>query len=200
MSGTFPSSPAPSSVKLGTIQPTLVSVGQSLKRQTRTRGAQRWKATLSWPNRTRAEFAPIWAFLMAQRGQWDSFQIVLAGHDTPQGSWAGGAPLVDGAAQTGRTVNLKGFTPSQTGVVKAGDLLKFGDTKVYIATADANSTAAGKVVGLAIEPALMVSPADAEAVVYTSVPFTMALASDVNDYQVQPTPLYAFSIDLMEHW
>lgn len=200
MSGTFPTSPAPSTIRLGAVQPTLVSIGQSLKRQVRTRGAQRWKASLSWRNRTRAEWAPIWAFVMAQRGQYESFQIVLAGHDTPQGSWAGGAPLVDGASQTGRTVNLKGFTPSQTGVIKAGDLLKFSDSKVYMATADANSTGAGKVAALAIEPALMTSPADAEAVVYTSVPFTMALAGDVNEYGVQAPLFFDFSLDLMEAW
>jgi hypothetical protein len=200
MSGTFPASPVASSIKLGSIQPALVSTAQSLKRQTRTRGGQRWKVSLTWQNRTRAQIAPVWAFVMAQRGQWDSFQIVLPGHDTPQGSWAGGAPLVDGASQAGRTINLKGFTPSQAGVIKAGDVLKFSDSKVYIATADANSTGAGKVAALAIEPALMVAPADGEAVVYTSVPFTMALASDLNDYGIKPPLFYDFALDLMEAW
>jgi hypothetical protein len=165
MSGTFPSTPKPASCSLRSFSPTFVSVSHSLRRQARSRGGQRFAISLTWPPMLRAKFAPIFAFAIKQRGQYETFQIVLpAPYSSPQGSWAGSA-LVDGAAQVGRAVNLKGYTPSAAGVIKAGDLFKFnGHTKVYVATADANADGAGKVAGLAIEPALVTSPADGESV------------------------------------
>lgn len=199
MSGTFPAAPVASAIDVRSVSPTRVSIGQSLKRQARSSGAQRWGVSLTWADMLQAAFAPIWAFCIAQRGQFGSFQIVLPPpYNVPQGSWAGGAPLVDGAGQTGRTLNLKGFTPSQAGVVKAGDFFKGADSKIYMATADANSTVAGKVVALPIEPALIVSPADGEAIVYTAVPFTMQLSGDIVAHPVRPPALFTYSLELLE--
>lgn len=198
MSGTLPVTPGPSTVTIRSTAPTLISIAQSLKEQRRTRGGQRWSFDFSWVNHTRAEFMPILAFLIALRGQFDTFTATIPGHDTPQGTWAGGTPLVDGASQTGRAIALKGFTASQTGVVKAGDFLKFGDTKVYMATADANSDGSGKVAALAIEPALIVSPANNEAVVYTAVPFTLRMAADMHQMSGKAPVLYDFSAQFTE--
>lgn len=197
--GTFPAAPASSAAALRSISPTLISTAQSLKRQVRSRGGQRWGAKLQWAPMLRASFAPILAFCIAQRGQFGSFQIVLpTPFDTPQGSWAGGAPQVDGAGQVGRTINLKNFTAGQSKVIKAGDLLKFIDSKVYMATADADSDGSGKVASLPIEPALIVSPGNGEAVVYTSVPFTMMLNGDVIELAAEPPALFTYSLDLFE--
>lgn len=197
----WPISPAPIGMpNVGSVSPTLRSQGQSLKRQVRSRGGQRWMISLGYGPMTRAQWAPLWAFVVALRGSFGTCTFVMPSgtYDTPLGSWAGGAPLVDGAGQTGRLVNLKGFTATQSGVVKAGDFLKFADSKVYMATADANSNGAGKVVGLAIEPALIVSPADSEAVVYTSVPFTVELGSDQQEHSAEPPLLTRYSCALVE--
>ena len=53
MSGTFPTSPAASSVNIMSIEPTLVSVTQNLKRQVRRRGGQRWLIEVQFPPMTR---------------------------------------------------------------------------------------------------------------------------------------------------
>lgn len=197
--GTFPASPVASAVAVRSISPTMVSVGQNMKRQVRSRGGQRWGAKLTWGPMLRSSFAPIWGFCIAQRGQLGAFQIVLPPpYDTPQGSWAGGAPQVDGAGQVGRTLNLKGFTPSQSKVIKAGDFIKFLDTKVYVAIADADSDGAGKVAALPIEPALIISPGNSEAVVYTSVPFTMMLNGDLVEQTIEPPALFTYALDLLE--
>lgn len=198
--GTFPASPVASNVSVRSNSPTLVSIAQSLKRQVRSRGGQRWGAKLTWGPMLRASFAPIFAFCIAQRGQLGAFQIVLpTPYDVPQGSWAGGAPQVDGGSQVGRTVNLKNFTPSSSGVVKAGDFLKFpSDSKVYMAIADANSDGAGKVASLPIEPALTVSPNNGDALVYTAVPFTMMLNGDLVEHPIEPPALFSYALDLIE--
>jgi predicted urease superfamily metal-dependent hydrolase len=147
----------------------------------------------------RAEFAALHAFLLSQRGQADTFTTVLPGHTAPQGTWAG-APVVSGAGQSGASVALSGFTASQTGVAKAGDLLKFaGHSKVYMVTADANSSGTGTAT-LSIQPALIASPANGEALTTSSVPFTVALASDNLDANLSPGVIYGLEIDLVEAW
>ena len=179
MSGTFPATPVAASLSIGSIQPTLISVAQSLKRQVRTRGGQRWVITARWAPALRATFAPIFAFVLAQDGQWGTFQYVLPTWSTPQGSWPTATVIeVDGAGQTGTTLNIKTLTISQSNIAKAGDFFKIaGHSKVYQVTANANSNGAGKA-ALSIKPKLVTSPADGEDLTITGVAFTLALASD----------------------
>jgi hypothetical protein len=199
MSGTLPTPKVATQVTLTSGQPTRVSVGHSFKRSARTSGAQRWAIKKSWSALTRPVFAQLHAFLISQRGQADPFTTTLEGYTTPQGSWLG-TPVVSGAGQTGRSIALSGFTASQTGVAKAGDLLKFaGHSKVYMVTADANSSAGG-LATLAIEPALIASPANAEALITGNVPFTVALASDSLDTTVSIGGFFSLDIDLVETW
>ena len=197
MSGTFPSTPSPSGIKIQSLAPTRVSVAHSLRRSTRTTGAQRWVVTADWQGLTRAQFAPIQAFVIAQRGQWDSFSMVLPGHKAPQGV-ASGTPLVNGASQSGRTLVTKGWSASVNGILKAGDFIGItGQTKIYMVTSDANSDASGNAT-LNIEPALMAAPTDGAALTVRNVPFTLALASDTIEMGVQPPVLYNFSLSLVE--
>ena len=197
MSGALPTVQGPATATLTSVQPTRLSVSHSLKRQARTSNAQRWAMALSWSPMRRSVFMQFYAFLLSQRGQADTFTCTLAGHTTPQGVWTG-TPVVAGAAQTGRSVNLSGFTNSVTGIAKAGDLLKFANhTKVYMVTADANSSATGTAT-LSIEPALMQSPGNAEAVVSGSVPFTVALAADNLDMALGSGMLTPLNITVVE--
>lgn len=197
--GALPTTLNPTSVTIRSYQPTRVSVGHSLKRTARTTGAQRWALTFHYSVMTRATFAALYAFLIGQRGQADSFTTTLVGHTAPQGSWAG-TPVVSGASQTGRSVNLSGFTASQTGVAKAGDFVKFaGHSKVYMVTADADSSGTGTAT-ISIEPALLASPANAEALTTSSVPFTVALAADTLSGAIGAGPLYSLDVDLVEVW
>jgi hypothetical protein len=172
-------------------------VSQSLKRQVRTRNAQRWGISYTWTPMLRDHFMVFYAFLIAQRGQFDTFTCTLNGSNAPRGSWSG-TPLVNGAAQTGRTISLKGFTAVTTGVAKAGDLLKFsGHTKVYMVTADANSDVSGNAT-VSIEPALMQSPANSEVIVTSSVPFTVAITSDNSDIVAGAGGLAPLNINVVE--
>jgi hypothetical protein len=199
MSGTYPVTPKVQQAALQSLQPTRVSFGQNLKRQSRTRGAQRWGIKFTYPQMMRSEFAPLHAFLLSQRGQADTFTTLLPGHTTPRGSWLG-SPIVNGSSQSGRTINLRGLTASQSGVAKAGDLIKFpSHSKVYMVTADANSDSSGTA-SISIEPALIATPIDGEAPVTTNVPFNVALASDTLDANISPGVLYGMEVNLVEVW
>ena len=197
MSGTFPLTPAPSAIKIQSYQPTRVSISHNLRRSVRTNGAQRWVITADWVGLTRAQFAPIQAFVVAQRGQWDSFTAVLPAHKLPQGV-ATGTPQINGANQQGRSLSTRGWTAGLTGALKAGDFLGIsGQTKVYMVTADVNADAFG-LATLAIEPALLAVPADGAVITVRNVPFTLALGADTMESAVAPGSIYNFSLQLVE--
>lgn len=198
MSGTFPTSPVPRApVTLRSTAPTRVSKSHSMKRNVRSRGAQRYSARLEWSNKRREDMAAIIAFVEAQRGQFGNFLLALPGYTTPLGSWAG-SPVVDVAGQTGYALNLRGLTPSQTGIAKAGDLIRIGtDLKVYRVAADANSDGSGDA-SITLTQPLMISPADGTAITSSNVQFTFACASDVAESPLGRGKLMDFSLDLVE--
>ena len=93
MSGTLPQSPAFSSLTVTSVQPSFVSRSISGRRQARQTHGQFFKLTAKYPAMTRAQFSPINAFIMSQRGQYESFQVIPpvinAGHTATQSSDAG---------------------------------------------------------------------------------------------------------------
>ena len=145
---------------------------------------------------TRAQFAPIDAFVMKQRGQYESFQVVPPVLNAGLGSPAG-TPLVNGADQTGRSVVTDGWNASIT-IFKAGDFLKFANhDKVYKVVTDATSDGSGDST-ITIEPPLVTSPATDSAITYTSVPFTVALTSGIQEFATGTTGLFSFELDMEE--
>ena len=196
MSGTFPSSPAFKSLSVSSVQPTFVSRSISGRRQSRQIGGQYFRMRATFPSMTRAEFAPIYAFVMAQRGRYESFTLIPPVLNAGLGSPAG-TPLVNGASQTGRSIVTDGWNASIT-IFKAGDYLKFANhDKVYTVTADATSNGSGAST-ITIEPALVTSPADDSAITYTSVPFTVALRSGIQEFDTGTSGLFTFEIDFEE--
>lgn len=205
MSGTYPSDPQPREVEIRSVTTTLVSMGQSMKRQARTRNAQRWSLKFTYPPLSRDEWAPIFAFLMKQRGRYETFQVVLPPPlYTPQGI-ATGSPVVNNQAgspeqlQTGlRSVVTKGWTVGQTGIVKAADFLLYaGHTKIYMATADANSDGSGNAT-ITQEPALIEGPAHNAVITINSPAFTVALANDSLESALSINPQFGFSVEMLE--
>lgn len=197
MSGTFPSTPAPSAIKIQSYQPTRVSISHNLRRSVRTNGAQRWVITADWVGLTRVQFAPIQAFVVAQRGQWDTFTAVLPAHKLPQGM-ATGTPQINGANQQGRSLSTRGWTAGLTGALKAGDFIGIaGQTKVYMVTSDVNADAFG-LATVAIEPALLAVPADGAVITVRNVSFALALGTDTMESAVAPGAIYNFSLQLVE--
>ena len=196
MSGTFPTSPKFQSLAVSSNQSTFVSRSISGRRQSRQIGGQYWRLRASFPPMTRAQFAPIYAFVIAQRGRYESFSVIPAVISTGQGSPAG-TPLVNGADQTGRTLITNGWSNSIV-IFKAGDYLKIaGNDKVYMVTADKSSDGSGDAT-IAIEPALVASPADDAAITHSSVPFTVALRAGVQEFATGTTGLFQFEIDMEE--
>jgi hypothetical protein len=196
VSGTLPLPLFPSSLTIGSITPTLVSTAHSLRRQTRSRGGHRWTFRASWSGLTQDQWQDLLGFLSAQRGQYETFEF------TPRlptrGSWAG-APVVSGGSQIGRSLALEDFTPGAVNVARRGDFIRFGNhNKVYQVTADASADGSGNAT-LAIEPALLSSPADSSSPTVHNVSFRVSLASDQLEIPLRAGPLIgALELDLLE--
>ena len=193
MSGTYPTSPEFSSVNFNSEQKTITSTTDSGKIFAVQVDGQKFKFSASYPPMTRAEFAPVIAFIMKQRSQKETFQIALPDLKNAKGNISG-TVLVNGVHSAGdTTIDVDGMT----GTIKAGDFVKFaGHTKVYMVVADVTASAGAAT--LTIEPPLRSALADDEAVTYDGVEFTVRLTNDVQQFNTSDLDLYRFEVDFIE--
>ena len=111
--------------------------------QTVARKGSLWKASLQFNNLSGNNRAIMQAFLTKLNGQ--EHRFFLPDHAYVK---RGIAPnpadslLVNGAGQTGSTLNADGATLSQTGYLKAGDYIAFNN-ELHIVTADVDTSATG---------------------------------------------------------
>jgi hypothetical protein len=191
----FPSTPDPRSIRISSASQTNVSVSHNLRRIVSDRGGHRWLFDIEYPPLSRSELSPLWAFLVSQAGQAESFEFTAPGQSA-QGSMSG-TPVVSGAAQVGTVLNLSGFTPDATDVLKAGDYIRIaGQYKSYIVTADVDADASGDA-AVSIHPALQSSP-EAGAAVSAAGIFRCSLASDRLDLDMSTLYHYGIQVSLIE--
>ena len=199
MAGQFPTSPVASDAQIGSEQNTIVSVTTSGRVQTRQIDGQKFTITLDYAPMTRANFAPIKAFLMKQRSRLNTFTIIPPVVSNAQGV-ATGTISVDGAISSGATTcTIDGMTTSTTGILKAGDYFRFtGQDKVYMAVEDLDADGTGSGT-LTFEPPLRSDVANDVALVYDNVDFTVRLKNDIQEYSIVTNDLYKYQIDLIEN-
>lgn len=190
MSGTYPATPEATSVTLTSVQPNLMSETRSGRRQVRSIGSQRWALTLSYNPMTRAEFMPIYAFVIAQKGQYDTFTIAPPVISSTSGTASGTVTTNASASAGAASVSLTGLT----GVLKAGDFIKFANhNKVYMLRADRSGSGSAS-----IEPPLLTAVGSGVGVTYKNVTFTVRLDNDVQQYKLSGYERYGFEVDMVE--
>ena len=197
MSGTLPTSPQFSAIGFTSEQKTITSTTDSGKMFSTQIDGQRWRFTASYPTISRTNFAPVYAFIIKQRGQQETFQVILPVLSNARGH-ENGTVLVDGAHSAGdTTITVNGHHNDGTGAFLAGDLIKFaGHTKVYMITADVNPSSNAST--LNIEPPLRSDLANDEAVTYDNVPFTVRLENDLQTFKTSVLDQYTFELDFIE--
>ena len=197
MSGAFPTSPISNGINIKSNQTTIVSTAINGRRQARQLQNQRWSMTVSFPPMTRASFAPIFAFITAQRGRKESFTYTPPIIDDALGTETGSV-LVNGVHAVGdTTIAMDAFAGDGAGRFKAGDFLKFAShDKVYMVVSDVTSSSNAATV--TIEPPLTTALADNSAVTYDSVPFTVALKNDIQEFVIGQDALYRYELDFIE--
>ena len=183
-------------------QKTLMSETDSGKTFRRQIQGQRWSFTVSYPLMPRSTFAPIQAFIIKQRSQKENFTITFPSYLDAQGN-ENTTINVNGVHAVGdTTIDIDGFHADGAGRLKAGDFIKFsGHSKVYMIMADVTSSSNAATV--TIEPPLTTALANDETVTYDSVPFTVYLNSDLQEFQSNQSnnegkPLFKFEFDVTE--
>lgn len=187
----YPTSPVFSTVNLQSQSPTLVSEAASGKLQARQIAGQRWVFTASYPPLTRAEFAPVSAFIMQQRGRLNTFTIEIP-VVSDSASSATGTLAVNGAVTAGNTVIA---VDGLTGSLELGDLVKFnGHDKVYMVVAKSGTN----MTSMTVEPPLVENVANDETIIYNDVPMKVRLNNDVQEFGLRTDSLVSYEVDFIE--
>ena len=200
MSGALPNTDF-QAINFRSEQRTLVSRTDSGKTFRRQIDGQRWSFTLKYPNIKRSEFAPIQAFIIKQRSSKEDFTVTFPSYLNAQGNETGSV-LVNGVHAVGdTTIAMDAFAIDVAGRFKAGDLIKFAHSKVYMVVSDVTSSSNAATV--TIEPPLTTALSNNEAVTYDDVPFTVFLKNDIQQFPSQNVTsggelLYTFEIDVEE--
>ena len=183
-------------------QKTLVSKTHSGKTFRRQIDGQRWLFTVQYPNIKRSDFAAVQAFIVKQRGSKEDFTITFPSYLNAQGNETGSV-LVNGVHAVGdTTIAMDAFAADGTGRFKAGDFIKFNaHSKVYMVVEDVTSSSNAATV--TIEPPLTTALSNNEAVIYDSVPFTVFLTNDVQEFSSNAiasdgSVLFTFELDVEE--
>lgn len=143
---------------------------------TRTGGipGTRWIQSLRFNNMTVAKSALLEGLLMRLEGQANRLVLHRIGRPAPRGL-ATGTPLVNGANQTGSSINIDGLVANAQGVYLIGDMLGIGG-ELKLVTANVNANASGQA-AVAFKPALRASPSDNSAIV-TAKPTARWIVAD----------------------
>ena len=200
MSGSLPNTNF-NAINLRSNQKTLFSETDSGKTFRRQVQGQRFSFTVSYPLLTRADFAPIMAFMVNQRSRKENFTITLPTSLDSQGNETG-TLLVNGSHTAGdTTIAIDAFAGDGAGRLKAGDFIKFAHDKVYMIVDDVTSSSNAATV--TIEPPLRTALADNSAVTYKSIPVTVHMTNDVQEFQTNSNDkdgnlLFKYEIDVIE--
>lgn len=182
-------------------QKTLVSKTHSGKTFRRQIDGQRWLFTVQYPNIKRSDFAAVQAFIVKQRGSKEDFTITFPSYLNAQGNETGSV-LVNGVHAVGdTTIAMDAFAADGAGRFKAGDFIKFSHSKVYMVVEDVTSSSNAATV--TIEPPLTTALSDNETVTYDSVPFTVFLKNDIQEFPSNAIAsdgsiLFTFELDVEE--
>lgn len=150
----------------------------------------RWYATFNLPPMKKTNALEYIGFLQKLQGRVHSFYGYDANHRSPSGTIAGSTLLVDGASQTGTSLNLDGGANS-TLVLKAGDFFSVNN-ELKMVTADATTNGSGDVT-VNFVPSLRSSPSNNASITTTNPVCTMKLIGDSTTYSINSSTIYGIS-------
>jgi hypothetical protein len=160
---------------------------------------QWWEAEITFPPMKRKDAEEVAAFLLKLNGRFGTFLMGDPVNTQPRGV-ATGTPVVSGGSQTGNQLQTSGWTPSVTGILKAGDWFQLGtagNTRLYKVLDDVNSDASGNAT-LSIFPSLRTSPANLESIIFNAPRGQWRLSANDIDYTIQTGQFYGITLACME--
>lgn len=204
MAGTYPSSPVFESIdfQINTPSQTVESFSGLLRRI--GMNVQFYTFSAKYSSLTRRDFVPVLAFLSAQSGPVDSFQIVLPEISYPKGTnYASiGTPVVAGSALVAgaKTCTISGLVADKSQILRAGDMFKFANhTKCYMVVNDVDSDGSGQAT-LNFSGGLVSGVPLGTGITTTAVPFTVCLDGPIQEYSVGNGGISTMSVGFREVW
>lgn len=173
----------------------------SLQEEIQVFSGRLWELEFTLPPITSRTIAENWiTTLMLLDGQENTILIGDPDATSFLGDLTASVPLVDGASQTGTTLNIKGLDPNKTGVFLPGDYFQLGtgvSTRLYknLEQVDADGTGLATML---IWPNLRESPADSEALITTSPKGTFRLSGGEMPWTTNVLSHYAFRFAFRE--
>lgn len=162
--------------------------------QTVARKGAFWKTAATFNNLRDEDKGKIQGFLSKLNGQEHRFEFADYGYSRQGAAPLGDTLLVNGASQTGSTLNADGASVNTAGYLKAGDYIEVNN-RLHIVTQDCTSSAGA--VTIPIAPPLRSSPADGAAIEYVSPKTVMMLTSEPR-WTTQPGLVASFTIEAVE--
>lgn len=163
---------------------------------------QRWGASISLPPMKRQD-AEYWvAFLLSLKGQAGTFLLGDPNCVTVQGSAriTPGTPLVNGASQTGATLNIDGLPVAVAEYFLPGDYIQLGSsvTATLHKVLTVTSTDALGQAALDIWPNIRTAPADNAAITIANTKGRFRLKENITQWQINDISSYGITFDCVE--
>lgn len=162
--------------------------------------SDRWVMSVELIIMQRANVEAWISFFLKLNGREGTFLFGPPAAGTPRGTPTG-TPLVDGAGQTGKSLDTKGWTNGSTGNLLEGDYIQIGTgstSRLYkILTASVDADGSG-LATIDIWPRLRESPADGATIVTTDAVGLFRLANNTMPWNLQGVSIYEASFDAVE--
>ena len=198
MAGQFPTDPNFRSLNFKDNRPTLLNQTLSGRKQVRQIGAQYFSFTVAMPPLQQEKAQEVFAFLQKQKGSFEDFTIQAPLNNLGASKLETDIQVVGAHVSADASIALDGFTASQTGALKAGDLIKFANhSKVYMVQSDIDANSSGALTVL-ISPNLVTALTDNVAVIVNKPQFTVYLESNEIMYSTDSSGFYNISFDVRE--
>lgn len=167
------------------------------QKQNQVHQGQYWRMEVKLPPIKKGADSDAWlSFFAKLNGKEGTFYLGLDPlKATPRGT-PSGTPVVDGANQTGQTLDTRGWTASATGVLLEGDYIQVGDY-LYMVMTDVDSDSSGDAT-LDIWPRLRTSPADGSSITTSNAKGLFQLASNERPWREIPPDFYEISFTAEE--
>jgi hypothetical protein len=189
----FPSTPKPNGMSWRLVMPAQTNVSEwTGRRQTIASGRGWWECQLSLPPIVGTSGVNAWrSFIAKSRGKANDFQVPV---DPTAQSSATATPLVNGASQTGRTLNTDGW-PTSTTVLVAGQFVTINNQLLQL-TENVTSNGSG-VATLTFEPPIRTAPSDNAAIEFKN-PYCLMYMVEEPTLSVENGYVYSLSLNLRE--
>jgi len=188
----YPTTPVFQSVNLKSNDKTLTSQTVNGRTQSRKLSSQYWEFSAKYPPMTQADFMPVYAYIMKQRGQSETFTVRIPILEDARGT-ASGTLRVNGTKAAGQTTIV---VDGITGTVVEGDMIKFSHDKVYMVVGHTETSS--NTTSIDIQPPLRSNVANDETINYDNVTMKVRLRNDIQSFGMSNDGLFRYEVDFIE--